>query len=214
MGTKALIRKRLIAGFVSILPLGITIWFLKIVFQILIGIFKAPLFWAARAINMPEPNYWQQAVFSIVAMAILLFAIGSLIQHFLGRRLLAWVDTLMMTVPGVKSIYGATKQVMNALQNGKGGSFKEVVLVPWPHTGSKAVGFVSHRGCRWVASGGDSHRVAVYVPSTPNPTSGFVIMLEESDIQPLNMSLDEALTWIVTGGAVQPSDSSKKNGQG
>jgi uncharacterized membrane protein len=136
-----------------------------------------------------------------------------LIQHFLGRRLLGWVDTLMMTVPGVKSIYGATKQVMNALQSGKGGSFKEVVLVPWPHTGSKAVGFVSHRGCGW-ADMDDNRRVAVYVPSTPNPTSGFVIMLEESDIQPLNMSLDEALTWIVTGGAVQPGDSNKKIDQG
>ena len=210
MGTKALIRKRLIAGFVFILPLGITIWFLKIIFQILNGIFQGPLFWAAKAINMPEPNYWQLAAFSIVAMGILLFVIGSLIQHFLGRRLLGWVDTFMMNIPGIKSIYGATKQVMNALQSGKGGSFKEVVLVPWPHTGSKAVGFVSRRGCHWAPPDG-SHLVAVYVPSTPNPTSGFVIMLDESDVQPLSMSLDEALTWVVTGGAVQPpSDPNKK----
>jgi uncharacterized membrane protein len=213
MGTRALIRKRLIAGFVSILPLGITIWFLKIIFQILIGIFRGPLFWAARVLHMQDPNYWQQALFSIVAMGILLFAIGSLIQHFLGRRLLGWLDALMMNVPGVKSIYGATKQVMNALQSGKGGSFKEVVLVPWPHSASKAVGFVSHRGCPWAAPE-DSQRVAVYVPSTPNPTSGFVIMLNESDIQHLTMSLDEALTWVVTGGAVQPSDSNKTVDQG
>jgi len=213
MGTKALIRKRLVAGFISILPLGITIWFLKIVFQILNGIFRTPLFWAARTIGLPEPNYWQQAAFSIVAMAVLLFAVGSLIQYFFGRRLLGWVDSLMMYVPGVKSVYGATKQVMNALQSGKGGSFKEVVLVPWPHAGSKAVGFVSFRGCGW-ASPEDSRRVAVYVPSTPNPTSGFVIMLDESDIQPLDMSFDEALTWVVTGGAVQPSAHNKKDDQG
>ncbi len=92
MGTRTLIRKRLIAGFMTILPLGVTIWFLKIIFQILIGIFRTPLFLAARAIGLPEPNYWQQAVFSIVAMGLLLFAIGSLIQHFLGRRLLGWLD--------------------------------------------------------------------------------------------------------------------------
>jgi len=119
----------------------------------------------------------------------------------------------MMNVPGVKSIYGATKQVMNALQSGTGGSFKEVVLVPWPHAGSKAVGFVSHRGCPW-APNNDSRSVSVYVPSTPNPTSGFVILLDESDLQPLKMSLDEALTWIVTGGAVQPNASIKTIDQG
>ncbi|MDR2561467.1 MAG: DUF502 domain-containing protein [Holophagales bacterium] len=213
MRTSALIRKRLIAGFMTILPLGVTIWFLKIIFQILISIFRAPLSWAAKAVNLPEPNLWQQALFSIVAMGVMLFAIGSLIQYFLGRRVLGWMDTLMMSVPGVKSIYGATKQVMNALQSGKGGSFKEVVLVPWPHPGSKAVGFVSHRGCPWAAPE-DSRRVAVYVPSTPNPTSGFVIMLDESDIQPLSMSLDEALTWVVTGGAVQPGGSDKTIDQG
>jgi uncharacterized membrane protein len=203
MGASGTFRKRLLAGFVSILPFGITIWFLKLVFQILIGIFRGPLFWAAKSFGLPEPNYLQQAVFSAIAMAILLFAVGTLIQHLLGRWLLGWIDALMLNIPGVKSIYGATKQVMNALQSGGGGSFKEVVLVPWPHKGAKAVGFVSHRECAWATSA-DAHKVSVYVPSTPNPTSGFFVLYDESEVQSLNISLDEALTLIVTGGAVPP----------
>ena len=198
-----MIRKRLLAGLFSLLPLGITIWFLKTIFQILVGIFQKPLLWVAGFLNIPEPSYWQQALFSILAMGCLLFAVGTLVQNFIGRRLFGWVDALILHIPGLKSVYGATKQVMGAIQNGKGGGFKEVVIVPWPNSDSKTVGFVAHRGCSWAMEDG-SNRVAVYIPTSPIPTSGYVVMLDESVIQPVNVSPEQALTWVVSGGAVTP----------
>jgi len=198
-----LIRKRLLAGLFSLLPLGITAWFLKTIFQILVGIFQKPLLWATEFFNIPEPSYWQQAAFSILAMICLLFVVGTLIQNFIGRRLFGWVDALMLHIPGIKTVYGATKQVMGAMQNGKGGGFKEVVIVPWPNSDSKTVGFVARRGCSWAMKDG-SNRVAVYIPTSPIPTSGYVVMFDESIIQPIDVTPEQALTWVVSGGAVTP----------
>ncbi|MDR1840776.1 MAG: DUF502 domain-containing protein [Holophagales bacterium] len=198
-----MIRKRLLAGLFSLLPLGITVWFLSAVFQLLIGIFHRPLLWLARLFGIPEPGYWQQAVFSILAMACLLFAVGALVQNFIGRRIFSWLDALMMNVPGVKSVYGATKQIMSAVQSGKDGSFKEVVVVPWPNSDSKTIGFVTHRECAWAVKDGSS-RVVVYIPTSPIPTSGYVVMLDESAVQSLDITPEQALTWVVSGGAVIP----------
>ena len=139
-------------------------------------------------------------------MVCLLFVVGALVQNFIGRRLFAWVDALMMYIPGIKSVYGATKQVMGAIQNGKGGSFKEVVIVPWPNADTKTIGFVAHRGCPW-AQGDGSNRVAVYIPTSPIPTTGYVAMFDESVIQPIDVTPEQALTWVVSGGVVTPGGS-------
>ncbi|MCL1893859.1 MAG: DUF502 domain-containing protein [Holophagaceae bacterium] len=199
-----MIRKRLIAGFFTILPLGVTVWFLKTIFQILVEIFHKPLLWVASVLGLPPPNIWQQAVFSVLALGLLLFLIGILIQNFIGRQLLTWLDTAMMNIPGIKSVYGATKQVMNAIQNGKGGSFKEVVIVPWPNPDSRTIGFIAQRGCSWALDDG-KQRVAVYIPTAPIPTSGYVVMLEESVIQKLDVTPEQALTWVVSGGVATPT---------
>lgn len=208
-----MIRKRLLSGFFFILPLGVTVWFLKTIFHLLIEIFHGPLLWVARVINIAPPNYWQQAVFSILAMGCLLFVIGVLIQNFFGRQLLNWIDTLMLSIPGIKSVYGATKQIMSAIQNGQGGSFKEVVLVPWPNSDSKTVGFVAQKGCSWATKDG-VRQVAVYIPTAPIPTSGYVVMMDESVVQPLDITPEQALTWVVSGGAATPLSEKNPAGSG
>jgi len=200
-----LIRKRLLAGLFALLPLGVTFWLLKTIFQILIGIFREPLFWAAGLLGIPEPIYWQQAIFSLLAMCCLLFLVGTLVQNYVGRRILSWLDTLMLNIPGVKGIYGTVKQVMSSIQGGKGGSFKEVVLVHWPTPESRIMGFIASRRCNW-ATGDNIKRVAVYIPTSPNPTSGLVVMLEESAVQPINVTPEQAMTWVVSGGSVIPAE--------
>jgi len=123
--------------------------------------------------------------------------------NFVGRQLLAWLDELMMHVPVVKTIYGATRQLMGAIQSGQGGSFKEVVLVEWPYPGSFTLGFIASRDCSWAVPEGRT-MVAVYVPTSPNPTSGYVVMIEASRVRSVNLSADQALTWAVSGGVVVP----------
>lgn len=202
-----MIRKHLLAGLFTLLPLVVTLWILKGIFTALIGVFRGPLTWLAHQLQIPDPPTWALALFSALATILLLLLVGALVGNFIGRQLLGWLDELMLHVPVVKSIYGATRQLMGAIQSGQGGSFKEVVLVEWPHPGSFTLGFVASKDCSWAVPGGHS-MVAVYVPTSPNPTSGYVIMVEAARVQPVDLSADQALTWAVSGGVVVPARTS------
>ncbi|MBK7294920.1 MAG: DUF502 domain-containing protein [Geothrix sp.] len=198
-----MIRKYLLAGLFTLLPLVVTLWILKAIFNALVGIFRGPLTWVAHQIHVPDPPTWGLALFSALATVLLLLLVGALVGNFIGRQVLAWLDELMLHVPVVKSIYGATRQLMGAIQSGQGGSFKDVVLVEWPHAGAFTLGFVASRDCSWAVPGGEG-MVAVYVPTSPNPTSGYVIMLEASKVRLVDLTADQALTWAVSGGVVAP----------
>lgn len=198
-----MIRKHLLAGLFTLLPLVVTLWILKGIFTALIGVFRGPLTWAAHQLQMPDPPTWGLALFSALATILLLLLAGALVGNFIGRQALSWLDELMLHVPVVKTIYGATRQLMGAIQSGQGGSFKEVVLVEWPHPGSYTLGFIASKDCSWAVPGGQT-MVAVYVPTSPNPTSGYVVMMEAARVQPVDLSADQALTWAVSGGVVVP----------
>jgi len=205
-----MIRRYLLAGFFTLLPSAVTFWILRAIFDALVGIFEAPTNWLSRTLGMPTPPYWELALASAVATLVLLFLVGALVGNFVGVQLLSWLDELVMHVPVVKGIYGATKQLMNAIQSGQGGSFKDVVMVEWPQPGSYTLGFVAHRNCAWASLPGVEALIAVYIPTSPNPTSGYVIMLDESKIRPMNVTPEEALTWAISGGVVAPLG---RNGQ-
>ena len=198
-----MIRKYLLAGLFTLLPLVVTLWILKGIFNSLLDIFRGPLTWLAHLMQMPDPPTWGLALFSALGTLLLLVLVGALVGNYIGRQLLTWLDDLMMHVPLVKSIYGATRQLMGAIQSGQGGSFKDVVLVEWPHAGSYTLGFVASRDCSWAMDGGPE-MVAVYVPTAPNPTSGYVVMIEATRVRPLPINADQALTWAVSGGVVVP----------
>lgn len=198
-----MIRKYLLAGLFTLLPMVVSLWILKGIFTALVGIYRVPLTWLAHQIHMPDPPTWGLALFSALTTLVLLLLVGALVGNFIGRQLLTWLDDLMMHVPVVKTIYGATRQLMGAIQSGQGGSFKDVVLVEWPYPGSFTLGFVASRDCSWAVPGGEG-MVAVYVPTSPNPTSGYVVMIEASRVKPMEINADQALTWAVSGGVVVP----------
>lgn len=198
-----MIRKYLLAGLFTLLPLVVTLWILKAIFTTLVDIFRGPLTWLSHQIHVPDPPTWGLALFSAMATLFLLLLVGALVGNFVGRQVLSWLDEVMLHVPVVKSIYGATRQLMGAIQSGQGGSFKDVVLVEWPHAGSYTLGFVASRDCSWAVPGGQD-MIAVYVPTSPNPTSGYVIMIESSRVKPVDLNADQALTWAVSGGVVVP----------
>lgn len=199
-----MIRKYLLAGLFTLLPLMVTLWILKGIFTALVGVFRVPLTWLAQQTHVPDPPAWGLALLSALATLLLLLMVGALVGNFIGRQVLDWIDELMMHVPVVKTIYGATRQLMGAIQSGQGGSFKEVVVVEWPLPGSFTLGFVANRDCSWAIPGGQN-MIAVYVPTSPNPTSGYVIMLDASKVRPVELSPNQALTWAVSGGVVVPA---------
>ena len=198
-----MIRRYLVAGLITLLPLVVTLWLLQMLFTALVGVFQEPFTWIALRLGLKSLPYAAVAALSIVAILVLLFLTGLLVGNLLGRQLLQWMDDIMMHIPIIKGIYGATKQLMTAIQQGKGGSFREVVLVEWPMAGSYTLGLVAREDCRWAMPEGES-MVAVYIPTAPNPTSGYVIMLDRSKIRPVDISPDQVLTWAVSGGVVAP----------
>lgn len=204
-----MIRKYLLAGLFTLLPMVVTLWILKGIFNSLVGIFQGPLTWAAHLIHLSDPPFWALALLSALVTGLLLLLVGALVGNFIGRQVLVWLDELMLHVPVVKTIYGATRQLMGAIQSGQGGSFTDVVLVEWPHPGSFTLGFVASRDCSWAMDEGRD-MVAVYVPTSPNPTSGYVVMIEAAKVKPMTLSADQALTWAVSGGVVVPDKSARR----
>lgn len=198
-----MIRRYLVTGVFTLLPMVVTLWLLKNIFSALTGVFARPLTWVSTMAGLPNPPFWLLAFCSAAATLLLLFLVGLLMGNFVGRQILYWLDELMLSVPVVKSVYGSIKQLMSAVQSGQGGSFKEVVLVEWPQPGSWTLGFVARRGCGWAMEGGE-RMAAVYIPTAPNPTSGYVVMIAEDRLKPVPFSADQALTWAVSAGVVIP----------
>ena len=198
-------RRYLLAGFFTLLPAAVTFWILRAIFDALVTIFEGPTNWLSQTLGLPTPPYWELAAASGLATLLLLFVVGALVGNFVGVQVLSWLDELVMRVPVVKGIYGATKQLMNAIQSGQGGSFKDVVMVEWPQPGSYTLGFVAHRNCAWATLPNGSELIAVYIPTSPNPTSGDVVLLEEAKVRPMNVTPEEALTWAISGGVVMPT---------
>jgi uncharacterized membrane protein len=203
-------RKYLVVGCFTLIPLIVTVWIVKAIFTVLVDAFREPLTWASLQMDMRPPASWEILVVSAVGTILIIFLVGLLMGNFMGKQLVAWLDEIMDNIPVIKGIYGATKRLTQAIQSGGGGSFKEVVLVEWPHPGSYTLGFVAHRDCSWAMPDGQK-MVAVYIPTAPNPTSGYVIMIEQGKIRPANIRPEQAFTWVVSGGVVVPG-SSKGNG--
>jgi uncharacterized membrane protein len=200
-----MIRKYLIVGCFTLVPLVVTVWIVRTIFSILVDAFREPLTWASFQMELKPPAYWEIALVSAVSTILIVLVVGMLMGNFLGKQLLAWLDGLMSNIPVIKGIYGSTKRLMTAMQSGGGGSFKEVVLVEWPHPGSYTLGFVANRDCSWAMTDGE-RLVAVYIPTAPNPTSGYVIMIDQAKLRPTGVKPEEAFTWAVSGGVVAPGN--------
>ena len=126
------------------------------------------------------------------------------VTNIFGQWWLRQWDALMSRIPIVKSIYSSVKQVSDTLFSSNGNAFREAVLVPYPHAGSWTIAFVTGKPGGEVAEQLGEEHVSLYVPTTPNPTSGFFLMMPRSSVRPLQMSVDEALKYIISMGVVTP----------
>ena len=197
----ASIRKWLLAGLLVIAPVVITLWVLEwIVSTLDKTLLILPESWHPdKLLGMHIPGFGV-----LLAFAILLF-LGALASNFVGNKLLNWWNALLHRIPVVRSIYSGVKQVSDTLFSDTGNAFRKAVLVQWPREGVWTIAFVTG------APGGDAANhlpgdyLSVYVPTTPNPTGGYFVMLKSSDCIELKMSVDDALKYIVSMGVVAPA---------
>ena len=201
-------RKHVIAGLLVWLPLAITIWVLLWIVGLLDGIFRAVLRGVA-AVLPDNARTLTDALASIpglgfVLLVALMLLTGVFVTNMFGQWWLRQWNNMMGRIPIVKSIYSSVKQVSDTLFSSSGQAFREAVLVQYPRAGSWTIAFVTGRPGGEVAGHLQGEYVSVYVPTTPNPTSGFFLMMPRIDVITLEMSVDEALKYIISMGVVVP----------
>jgi uncharacterized membrane protein len=140
----------------------------------------------------------------VVVMLVLLVLTGVFVTNMFGQWWLGQWDRLLGRIPIVKSIYSSVKQVSDTLFSSNGNAFREAVLVQYPHAGSWTIAFVTGKPGGEVADKLAGEYVSLYVPTTPNPTSGFFLMMPRASVHALDMSVDEALKYIISMGVVAP----------
>ena len=198
----AALRKWLFTGLLVIVPGVITAWVLSWIvstldqtLQILPGAWHPD-----RLLGFHIPG------FGVLLTLAILLIVGAFASNFAGRTMVAWGDALVSRIPVVRSIYSSVKQVSDTLFSESGNAFRTAVLVQWPREGVWTVAFVTGAPSGEVAAYLRDEFVSVYVPTTPNPTGGYFVMVRKSDCVELDMSVDAALKYIVSMGVVAPPD--------
>lgn len=203
------VRSSLTTGIVVVAPLFVVFWiFNRIVLEVdgVLGLVPRSI----RDISWTPP--WAPAPirfletpglgFFLTLIAILL--VGSVARGFIGRRLVALVEATLRAVPLLGTVYFAVRQLLEQIFSDRAQSFQKVVLVEFPRRGAYSLGFVTARAWEGVEEAIGTKLIAVFVPTTPNPTSGFFIMLPEADVRVLDMTVEEGFKALMSSGIVQP----------
>jgi len=202
----AKLRRNIVAGILTFIPIWITFWVISFLVGILIALGSPIVSAVVSRLRLQSPALEQflpplfQATISIAIVLAFLYVLGEVATAVAGRRLLAAFDYLMARIPIVQSIYGAARQLVASFQN-KPGSSQRVVLIEFPSPDMKTVGLVTRIFTD--ADTGDEI-AAVYVPTTPNPTSGYMELIPTSRLTMLDWTINEAMTFVMSGGAAAP----------
>ncbi|HET7174804.1 MAG TPA: DUF502 domain-containing protein [Gammaproteobacteria bacterium] len=196
----ARLRRYILTGLIVWMPLTITI----IVFQFIFGY--------ADNLLLLLPDAWQpKALFGfnipglgVAVVLIILFLTGFLASNYLGRILFSLGNELMEHIPVVRSVYSAVKQISDTMFTNQGRSFSKVVMIRYPQKDTWSLAFQTSESLGEVNMKMPGHMVSVFVPTTPNPTSGFLLMVSQEDMIELDMSVDDALKMIISLGVIVP----------
>ena len=196
----AAVRRWLLAGLLVLVPLAITFWVLDWIVGTLDQTLQIlPQSWRPdHLLGFHIPGFGV-----LLALAIVLI-IGAVASNFFGRKLVGWWDSLLGRIPIVRSIYSSVKQVSDTLFSENGNAFRKALLIQWPREGVWTIAFQTGTPGGDVVNHLDGEYLSVYVPTTPNPTGGYFVMLKKSDCIELKMSVDEALTYVSSMGVVAP----------
>jgi len=193
-------KRYLVAGLLVWIPVGITVWVLHFILttldQTLLLLPEAAR--PEKLFGFPIPGLGV-----LLAFAILLLT-GVVAANYFGLRLIRFWEAILGRIPFVKSIYSSVKQVSDTLLSDTGNAFRKALLVEFPHENSWTIAFLTGAPAPAVAKHFGEEHVSVYVPTTPNPTSGYFVMVPKSRVRDLDMTVDEALKYVVSMGVVVP----------
>ena len=191
----AKLRRYFLTGLLTLLPIWLVWVVFKFVFAALSDLSRP--FLGALIADFP---LWAQRGIALLVTVAFIIAVGALARRMVGQTLLRWFEAVIARIPLAKTIYGSARQLLDLLQTKPDGT-QRVVLIDFPHAEMKSVGFVT-RVLRDEATGAEL--AAVYVPTTPNPTSGYLEVVPMEKLIATDWTVDQAMTFIISGGAVSP----------
>ena len=198
MGT---LRRYFIAGLLVWIPLGITLWVLKL----LVDMMDQSLLLVPESLHSDKLFGFHVPGLGIILTVAIVLATGALAANFFGRKVLKLGDSALSRIPIVRSIYGGVKQISDTLFSPEGKAFRRAVLVRYPHAGAWTVALVTGTPQHEVAAKLGADQISVFVPTTPNITSGFFLIVERAETIELAMSVDAALKYIISMGVAEPA---------
>jgi uncharacterized membrane protein len=203
---KPTLQRLFLTGLLTLLPIWLTWVVVKFVFVLLSDISRPLIGPALQNLAGRDPSLswltqpWVQTALALLATVAVILLSGVMARRVIGQRMLRWFEALIQRIPLANTIYGSARQLLDILQTKPDGT-QRVVLVDFPHTEMKSIGFVT----RVIREQGTGRELAaVYVPTTPNPTSGYLEIVPVEKITPTDWTVDQAMSFIISGGAVAP----------
>ena len=188
------------AGLLVIVPVAITIWLIEWMLSTL----DKTLLILPEAWHPDKLLGFHIPGFGLILAVISLLIVGAAASNFLGKKVVVWGDAVLHRIPVVRSIYSSVKQVSDTLFSENGNAFRKAVMIEWPRPGVWTIAFVTGKPNGELLKHLKDDFVSIYVPTTPNPTGGYFVLLKMSDCIELDMRVDEALKYIVSMGVVSP----------
>ena len=198
-------KKYLITGLLIWIPLVITIWVLALIVDTL----DRSLLLLPEQVRKDSWLLTHVPGMGVVMTLVIVFITGVFAANFIGERLVRLWNAILHRIPFVSSIYSSVKQVSDTLFSSSGQAFRKAVLVRWPHEGMWTIAFLTGTPGGDVANHLRDDYLAVYVPTTPNPTGGYFVLVARKDLIELDMTVDQALKYIISMGVVAPAPNGK-----
>ncbi|WP_461209621.1 DUF502 domain-containing protein [Desulfocurvus sp. DL9XJH121] len=206
---KAALKANLIAGILVATPLAATVFLLGLILR-----------WGDKILLLVPPALRPESYLpfripglGIILLLALLFALGVLVRNILGRTLVRLGERIMESIPLVNKVYHSVKQLVEAVLMGGGKDFKRVVLVEYPRKGVYALAYVTGDTYKEFQEKTGKHVINLFLPTTPNPTSGFYLLVPEEDVIPLDISVEDSFKILISGGIIQPEEHNNQGGK-
>ena len=195
------LRKYIITGLLIWIPLGITILVIKLLVELMDKtILFLPATWRPEnLVGFDIPGL------GIIVSSVIIFVTGFFLTNFAGRRLIKWGENVLDRIPLVRSIYSSVKQVTETVLSSEGDTFSAVYLIEYPRKGIWTLCFKTGNSPKFMDEAADDKLVTVFVPTTPNPTSGFILFIPITDVKQLDIDVEEALKLVMSLGVVAPA---------
>ena len=203
VGPKRKARRKLITGLLVVLPIFVTFYVIKFLFTMIGGILSPVVIKAVGFFGFSPNSKIDEFVITSVAIVltfVVLYSIGVIATNFLGKIIIRSYESILHNVPIIKNVYTSSKKLIEIISLPTTQSFKRVVIVQYPRIGMKAFAFVTGN----IKTQDGAELSSIFIPTTPNPTSGFLIYLPEQDIEETDLSIEEGMKLIVSGGILVP----------